>query len=41
MPPVIEMGMLTERKFLERLRFLDISHLITDNKYTICYETRP
>ena len=35
LPPVIEMRLVTERKFVERLLFLDIYHLITDNEYTI------
>ena len=36
-PPIIEMLVMTERTFVERYIVFDISHLIIDNKYTICY----
>ena len=39
MPPEIEMRSVTEHKFVERLLFLDFSHLIIDKKYTICFTT--
>jgi len=38
-PPAIEMRVLTERKFVEQLLFVDFSHLIIHNKYTICYKS--